>query len=48
MFLKSLATALAASLAAVTLAAGQTSRIKTLEIAGDGPALAEALAALAG
>ena len=33
---------------AVTLAAGQTSRIKTLEIAGDGPALAEALAALAG
>ena len=33
---------------AITLAAGQTSRIKTLEIAGDGVALASALAALAG
>ena len=31
---------------AVTLASGQTSRIKTLEIAGDADALARALAAL--
>ena len=39
-----LAKALRISRSAVTVAAGQTSRVKTLEIAGDPAALAEALA----
>ncbi|MCB1533982.1 MAG: DUF167 domain-containing protein [Rhodoblastus sp.] len=39
-----LAKALRISRSAVTVAAGQTSRVKTLEISGDPAALAEALA----
>jgi uncharacterized protein (TIGR00251 family) len=42
-----LATALDVAKSKVELVSGQTARIKTLTIAGDGPALAQRLAALA-